>query len=165
MRVLLIAGLLLAATGTQAQVYKCVSPGGQTVYSQSPCPKNARSTTLERNAPRAAPAPQAKSDKGDAAKGEAAKAPAGPKSTADLEQDFRKRQQTKQEETEKLAKEQTQQRDREENCKNARLQVVNLESNPRQMRVNEAGERYFLDDDQLAAAKTQAQRAVESWCK
>ena len=38
--------LSLCAASAQAQVFKCVDGSGKTVYSQSPCPKDARSTTL-----------------------------------------------------------------------------------------------------------------------
>lgn len=162
---LLLVPLLLFAAGAQAQVYKCVNAGGQTVYSQTPCPQNSRSTTLERNAPRPAPAPQAKSEKGDAAKGAAAKAPSGPKSLAEEEQEFRKREQEKREEAQKLAKQQEQARDRAENCRNAREQLRNLDSGMRQTRIAPDGERYFLDEAQMAGAKAEAESAVASWCK
>jgi len=36
-RIALLAFAILAATGAQAQVYKCLDPSGRTVYSQNPC--------------------------------------------------------------------------------------------------------------------------------
>ena len=57
----------------QAQINKCVDAAGKTVYSQSPCPRDARSTTLRSTAP-ASPAPAARAD----GKG-------GPKTAAEME--------------------------------------------------------------------------------
>src|SRR3990172_3843417 len=102
-----LLGALLAAGAAQAQVHKCVDTGGKTVYSQVPCPKASKATTLQRTAPAVPQAPAAMGD---------AKA-------------------------------------KQENCRNARLSLANLESGARQSRTNEKGERYFLDDGQIASEK------------
>src|SRR5689334_11533348 len=73
--------VLVAALPAHAQVYKCVE-GARTVYSQTPCPANSQSITINRNAPTTPPPGEAKT--------------AAPKSAADQEQAFRKRQQEQQ---------------------------------------------------------------------
>jgi hypothetical protein len=160
-RLLFLVAFALAAGAAQAQVYKCVDSSGKTVYSQSPCARDSRTTTLERNArPAAAPAANAAA----AAKGEAAKA-SGPKTAAELEQEFRKRRQEQEEAQKKEEQKLAEAKDREENCRSARMQLTGLESNPRQLRIDEKGERYFLDDAQVEREKDRARRAVDSWCK
>src|SRR5258708_38155919 len=98
-RIALLVVAFLVASSAQAQVHKCVDAAGKIIYTQDPCPANTKSGTMSRNvlsAPAAAPAPAASPDdkaaKGDAAKGDAAKK-SGPKTTAEQEQEFRKRQQ------------------------------------------------------------------------
>ena len=151
MQRVLLAALLVASGAAHAQVYKCVGAGGKTVYSQVPCPQGARSTTL--NSSHAAPPPAAGA------------APAAQKSAAQLEQEFRKRRQ-EQAEADKKGKEQAAQaKDKEENCRNARTQLVSLDSGVRQMRVNDKGERYYLDDSQVQQEKARARRAVDNSCK
>ena len=73
---LLLGALLLVAGQVSAQINKCVDNTGKTVYLQSPCPANSKSSSI-RPAPSgtAAPSPDGKS---------AAK---GPASTAELERD------------------------------------------------------------------------------
>lgn len=144
-----LAALALASGAAQAQVYKCVGAAGKTVYSQTPCPEGAKSTTLGRSAP----APSG-----------AAGAPAAQKSAAQLEQEFRKRH-VEQEKAEKKNSEQAAQtKEKEENCRSARAQLVSLDSGMRQMRVNEKGERYYLEDAQMGQEKARARRAVETSC-
>lgn len=142
-----------------AQVFKCTDAGGKVSYSQSPCPKNARSATVA--PPPASPAAAV----GKAEDGKAAKAPSGPKTTAEIEQDFRKRraesEKTEQEQQKKLAEA----KDTEENCRAARGQLASIESGQRQMRMDSKGERYFLDDAQIEGEKQRARRAVEISCK
>jgi hypothetical protein len=145
--------MVLASGAAQAQVYKCIDANGKTVYSQSPCPKTSRSTTLERSAP--APSP---------AKEEAGKS-LRPKTVAEQEREFRKRRQDQEEVGKKDEQKLAQAKEREENCRNARMQLITLDSGTRQMRFDEKGERYYLDDEQIAREKERAQRAVESWCK
>jgi len=156
-----LLGALLAAGAAQAQGYKCVDTGGKTVYSQVPCPKASKATTLQRTAPAV---PQAAAAKGDAGKGDAAKA-SGPKTTAEMEQDFRKRRLEQEEARKKQDQAMGDAKAKQENCRNARLSLANLESGARQSRTNEKGERYFLDDGQIASEKDRMRRAVEASCK
>jgi hypothetical protein len=152
-RLLCLFALALVSGAAQAQVYKCIDANGRTVYSQSPCPKTSRSTTLERNAP--APS-SAKEDAGKSVK---------PKTLADQEQEFRKRRRDQEETLKKEEEKLAEIKGKEENCRNARAQFMTLNSGGRQMRMDEKGERYYLDDEQIAREKERAQSAVDTWCK
>ncbi len=165
-RASLLAALSVIAASAQAQVYKCIDPGGKTTYSQSPCPANSRSGAIARTVPAApAGAPAAgESAAGKAAAAKAAKA-SGPKTAADLEQDFRKRRKEQEEAQKKEAEKIADARVRDENCRNARQQVVTLESGVPQMRVDEQGGRNYLDQAQIEREKAFARKAVEQWCK
>ncbi len=165
-RALLLAALWVIAAGAQAQVYKCIDAGGKTTYSQSPCPSNARSAAITHTVPDVpAPAPAAgKPANGKTADGKAAK-PSGPKTAAELEQDFRKRRQEREEAQKKTAEKADDARVRDENCRNARQQLVTLESGVPQMRVDEQGGRNVLDPSQVEREKEFARKAISQWCK
>ncbi len=54
---------------------------------------------------------------------------------------------------------------RDPNCRNARQQLVTLESGVPQMRVDEQGGRNVLDQSQVEREKEFARKAVDQWCK
>src|SRR5437867_3294471 len=54
---------------------------------------------------------------------------------------------------------------RQENCARARENMALLDYGGRVARVNEKGERYFLEDAQVAQEKAKAQASVNEWCK
>ncbi len=165
----LLSALAIAAVlpgAAHAQVNKCVDPAtGKTTYLQTPCPSNTRSQTVRKAAPAPAPAATSTSagNQGDSAK--AAGKAAGPKTAAELEQDFRKRRQEQDDVRKKDAEKLTQAKVKEDNCRNARTQLVTIESGVRQARVNEKGERIFLEDAQVEQEKARARSAVDQWCK
>lgn len=152
----LIGGaLLLCAGAAEAQVYKCVDAAGKTVYSQAPCPRNAKSTTLQSTP---APVPAA------AAKPDAAAKASGPKTAAEVEQDFKKRKLDEDDAKKKREQEVAEAKLKEENCRNARAGLAGIELGGRQTRINEKGERIFLDDAQIDSEKEKMRRAVQSYC-
>lgn len=158
-RLLFLSVFAIVAGGVQAQTYKCIAAGGKTSYSQSPCPPGAKSAAITQTVPSAPiAAPVAAGDP-------AGKAAAGPKTAAELELEFRKRRQAKEDadkkESQKLADAQA----REENCRNSRHHLENLESGMRQARMNEKGERYLLDEAQIDQEKAKARKVTEQWCK
>ena len=144
-----IAALLLASGAAHAQIYKCVAATGKTVYSQSPCPQGTKSATLGRSAP---------------ASSGAAAAPAEQKSAAQLEQEFRKRRLEHERAEKKSGEQAAQAKEKQENCRSARAQLASLDSGMRQMRVNEKGERYYLEGAQVQQEKARARRAIETSC-
>jgi hypothetical protein len=156
---------LVAATfclpATAQQLYRWVDKDGKVQYSDQPPPSGAKG---ERTiaAPRPAPAPpaDAKGDGGDKARAE----PARPKTVAEQETEFRKRRMEQEEARQKQEKQAAEDKERQQNCANAKAILAGLESGTLRARMNERGEREFLDDDARARETTGARAAVESWC-
>ena len=170
-RILVLSALSVFAAGAQAQVYKCIDASGKTTYLQSPCPSGAKSKAISQTVPPAPPQSEPPAGVGSAEKegkadkaGKAAKA-SGPKTAAELEQDFRKRKQEQEKAREKEEQKLAETKAREENCRNSRLHVINLESGARQVRVDEKGNRNVLDEGQVEQEKASARKLVEQWCK
>src|SRR5258708_9757439 len=161
LRIALFAVAFLAAAGAQAQVHKCVDAAGKIIYTQDLCPANAKSGTMSRNvlsAPVAAPAPAASPDdkaaKGDAAKGDAAKK-SGPKTTAEQEQEFRKRQQDQAKAAKQSEQKSAEAQAKEQNCRNARERLAQYEIGGRPPRIHPHGRRYYMGDAQIEQEKTE----------
>lgn len=148
--------LVLPCSGAWAQVYKCVDGAGKTVYTQSPCQGGAKSAAIRQAVP---PAPA-----GTAASTGAAKS-SGPKSIAEQEIEFKKRRAEEAEVAKKAQDKAGEDQSKAENCRSAKTSLASLESGARQARTNENGERYFLEDGQIAQEKERARKAVDSWCK
>jgi hypothetical protein len=152
---------IVAATAAQAQVYKCIGPDGVTTYSQNPCPPNMKRETMQRGSVSAAPAAAPADASGQAAKSDAK---SGPKSAADQEQAFRKRQL----DAAKAAKEADQQNAQAQlkasNCANAKQRLAQYEIGGRISRVDQNGERYYMDDAQIESEKARARADVASQC-
>ena len=167
-RILVLSALSVFAAGAQAQVYKCIDASGKTTYLQSACPSGAKSTAIRQTVPPAPPPAEPAAGEGGAEKtekaGKAAKA-SGPKTAAELEQDFRKRRQEQEKAREKDEQKFAETKAREENCRNSRLQVINLDSGTPQLRFDEKGNRNVLDEGQVAQEKANARKLVEQWCK
>jgi hypothetical protein len=149
--------------GAQAQVFKCVDAAGKVVYSQSPCPAAAKSRTLAKpSAETAAVAPDAKADGKAGAKGGAAKPAETP---ADLDMEFRKRQQERADAEKKSGEQAAQDKAAQETCARAKQGLAQYAPGNRVSSFNDKGERYFLDDEQLAQERNRAQAAVTANCK
>jgi hypothetical protein len=159
-RFVLFASVMLAAAAAHAQVYKCLDANGATVYRQDPCPPSMKRETMQKGgipgAPGASPSEAASGAKSDA-KG-------GPKTPAEQEQAFRKRQQ----DAAKAAKEADQKNEqamaKEANCTNARQRLAQYEIGGRISRIDAQGERYYMDDAQIDSAKNQARADVSKFC-
>lgn len=157
--------LFIAAPAAHAQVYKCVDKAGKTVYTQSPCPSNTKSANVRQSVtPSSALPPPAAAAQTDG-KADPKAAPAGPKTTAELEQDFRKRRAEQEEAAKKDQEKIADAKARDENCRTAKATLVSLESGVRQTRVNDKGERATLDDAQVALETARTRKAVQDWCK
>jgi len=155
---------LCVALPASAQTYKWVDSNGKVQYSDKPPPSNVKTEKL-RAPPAAASAPAGAAAAADA-KGGAQKdaAKAGPRTPAEREQAFRKRQLEAAKAQEEEAKKQAQARDKEENCKRAKAAVANLELGGRQARIDEKGERIFLTDQQIAQETAKAQQEAAAAC-
>ena len=152
---------LCLALPASAQMYKWVDANGKVQYSDKPPPSNVKTEKL-REASRAPSPPAANEAKDEAAK-DAAKAE--PKTPAEREQAFRKRQAEASKAQEKQAQEEANARSRAEYCQRAKDNLANLELGGRQTTVNAKGERAFLSDEQIAQATAKARQEVASACK
>lgn len=151
---------LCLAAPVSAQLYKWVDANGKVQYSDKPPPSNVKTERLREPPP--PPAPPAASDAKADAKKDAAKA--GPKTAAEQEQAFRKRQLDAAKAQEEQGKKDTAAREKAENCARAKAAVANLQMGGRQTRVNSKGEREFMDDQQIAQELARAQQIVASSC-
>ena len=147
---LFAVGLAFAATAW-AQQYKWVDQDGKVRYGDTP-PAGVQATPLRppASAP-AAPAPAAK-------KG-------GSSIELNPEAAFRKRQQERQEQEAKSAKERADAETKRVNCEQSQASLRSLESGQRLSTINAEGERVFIDDEARAKQIERTQRAVNDWCK
>ena len=152
---------LCVALPASAQMYKWVDSDGKVQYSDKPPPSNIKTEKLREPA-RAASTPAASDAKGGTPK-DAAKA--GPKTAAEQEQAFRKRQLDEAKAQEDEGKKQAQARDKAENCRRANAAVATLQIGGRQQRINQQGEREFLDEQQIAQELAKAQQEAATACK
>ena len=148
--------LALFAGAAQAQVYCWTNKAGKRECGDTP-PPGAKTTEI--NAPAApsgggasAPPPAASGAKG------AAKAPADPAMDAKK----REIEASKAREKEKLAQEQAEQK--KQNCESAQNALRALESGQRISRIGADGERFFLDEQQIAQETQRARDVVQKNC-
>jgi hypothetical protein len=154
---------LYLALPASAQMYKWMDSNGKVQYSDKPPPGNVKPEKLRDPAPApAARAPAAGEDKG-APKKDAAKA--GPRTAAEQEQAFRKRQSDANKAQEEEKKKQSAESDREENCKRAKASLANFELGGRQTRIDEKGERVFMDEAQIAQETARVKQIAAAACK
>jgi hypothetical protein len=153
----LAAAGLVAAPSAAQQLYKYVGPDGTVQYSDRPPPNGQKAEKITRGQ-------VSTISSGAPAAGDAAKSTA-PKSTAEREQDFRKRRLEAQEKASKDAKLAEDQRDRAEACAASRRQLAGLQSGARVAKINEQGERVFLEEDGINQEIQQLQRDVAATCK
>jgi len=160
-RIALFAFAMLAAVAAQAQVYKCLDANGVTVYRQDPCPPSMKRETMSKPsiAPAAAAARAAAA--GKAGKGEAKK---GPLTPAEQEQAFRQRQVDAAKAAKEADDKANQAKIKEQNCNNAKQRLATYSFGGRISKIDANGERYYVDDAEIAAGKSQAQADVSSMC-
>ena len=149
----LAAASFVAAPATAQQLYKYIGPDGKVQYSDRPPADGRKAEAVAGSragsvSSGAAPA---------AAAGDAAKAGA-PKSLADQEQAFRKRRLDAEESARKADKLAEEQRARSEACGAIRRELAALQSGARVGRINEAGERVFLEDNGIQQEAARLQR-------
>ena len=149
----IIFGLgVLLASAAAAQQYKWTDQNGKTQYGDVP-PPGVKAQRLK-PPPGAAPAPSAaaKKDEKGAAK------PLSPEAA------YRKRQEDAQKENEKNEKAEQEAAARKENCARAQEQLRQLETGQRIARTDAKGERYFLDDAQVAQEMARTRQIVQQSC-
>jgi len=146
----IIFGLgVLFASAAAAQQYKWVDQNGKTQYGDVP-PPGVQAQRLKPPPPGTAPAPAPAAKKGDK--------PLSPEAA------YRKRQEDAQKESEKTEKAELEAAARRENCARAQEQLRQLETGQRIARTDAKGERYFLDDAQVAQEMTRTRQIVQQSC-
>jgi len=153
----------LAAAGTafcftaQAQIKCWNDANGKRVCGDAP-PAGAKVTTISTPSSPSAPAPAA------GAKGDAKAASKGPLTPAEQEQAYRKRQADQQKSADKAAEEQRLAAAKQDTCNRAREALTQIESGQRIARTDAKGERYFLDESQMAAEAAKARQVAKEAC-
>ena len=141
----------LAAGAAQAQI-KCWNQDGRRVCGDAP-PAGAKVTSLK--SPSAPSAPDAPADK-DSKK--------APLTTAEREQEARKKQAESQKSAQKAEEDRKNEAAKRDNCERAKESLRGLESGQRIARTDAKGERYFLDDAQVAAEVDRARQISKDAC-
>src|SRR5688572_29708401 len=138
------------AAAVSAQTYKWVDQDGKVRYGDVP-PPGVKATPLRPPPPGVptASAPAAKKD------GAQALTP---------EQEFRKRQEEAGKEREKQAKADQEAQQKRENCARSQDAVRTLETGQRIARTDAQGERYYLEDAQVAQELAKARQSAQQWC-
>ena len=150
----------LAFAGAAHAQYRWVDKDGKVRYGDSP-PAGVKATRL--GAPASGSAPAAPAAPAADAK-DAKDAKKGPMTAAEKEQDYRKRQADAKKAEEKSAKESDDLAKKTENCTHAKEYKVTLDTG-RVARTNAAGERYYMDESQIAQEQVKAQQAIQQYCK
>jgi uncharacterized protein DUF4124 len=152
-----MVGVAFAASA--AAQSKWVDKDGRVTYGDAP-PAGAHAAPMRRSA---APLPQA-TDDASADKKDDAKDVKKPLTPAEQDAAFRKRLQDAEKEREKQAKTESDAAAKRDNCARAQEYARTLEGG-RVTGTDAKGERYFLDDSQLAQEAATARQNVRDWCK
>jgi len=141
--------LALLSGGAYGQLYKCVDKAGKVEYASVCPPGTKQEATGIRNAPSASPG-----------------VAAPPKSFAERDAEFRKRQIEQQEALARQEKKSEEDAQRQRACDLARSYLKSLQSGARIARADpDTGERVFLEDKDYPKEIADAQRAVDANCK
>ena len=163
----LIAAASLFTSAAHAQwVWK--DDAGHVVASDQPPPLNVPlSRILKSPKPRVVdvtPAPAAKEGESkDAVKG-VPKVDA-PKTLADRDLEFKQRQKESADAAKKADEESTKAMALKENCTAVRANLAGLQSGGRAARVNDRGEKYYIDDAQRQGEIAKSQSQIAQYCK
>ncbi|HWL74686.1 MAG TPA: DUF4124 domain-containing protein [Burkholderiaceae bacterium] len=166
---LVLAGF--ASTPCEAQ-WAWKDGNGRTVYSDRPPPpeikpgsivRQPNTQTLANPAPASGPLDDA-AKPADAKGADAKAAPNAPKTVAEREMEFRKRQQERADSEKKAAEEQTQSAAKTAECDRARGYLKSLEDGIRITKTDASGNREFLDDTQRAAEMERTRKIIQSTC-
>lgn len=164
---LLVAGTLVVGTAHAQWIWK--DEAGHVVASDQPPPTSVPlSRILKSPKQRAAdlsPSPAGKEgEPRDAAKADVPKSDA-PKSLAERDLEFRQHQKEAAEAAKKAEAEAARAKAMQENCAAVRGNLASLQGGGRLARVNQKGERIYLDDTQRQGEIATAQAQIAQYCK
>jgi hypothetical protein len=161
-----------ASTPSEAQ-WAWKDGNGRLVYSDRPPPSDIKPANVVRQPntqvlanPAPSSGPLDDSGKPLDAKNPDAKnpTPGGPKTVAEREMEFRKRQQERADSEKKAADEQTKNAVKTAECDRARGYLKSLEDGVRITRTDASGNREFLDDAQRATEVDRTRKIIQSTC-
>jgi hypothetical protein len=145
---------MLAPLAAQAQLLKCIGKDGRVEYAAA-CPSGSKEQQTGIRNTKEGPATSAPASKGT-----------GPKSVAEQEAEFKKRQVEKGETAAKQEKETAEKAQKAQACTEARSYLAGLQSGARITRINPTtGERVFLEDNERTQEVARAQQSVDANCK
>ena len=168
-----VAIVLAGFTSTPSEAQWAWKDGnGRLVYSDRPPPQDVKPSNIVRQPntqvlanPAPASGPLDEAGKPADAKGADAKgAPNAPKTVAEREMEFRKRQQERAESDKKANEEQAKSAAKTAECERARGYMKSLEDGIRITRTDASGNREFLDDAQRAAEVDRTRKIIQSAC-
>jgi hypothetical protein len=156
-RAALIAALLLSTAAAAQWAWK--DENGRVVYSDRPPPASVAPDRIVRQ-----PGGNALNAAGASADAKGDAKAAGPKTWAERETEYKKRQTERADAEKKSNEEQAQQAQRRADCERARSYAATIESGTRIVRTDAKGERAVLDDDQRAAELARARELIARSC-
>jgi hypothetical protein len=157
----------LAAPASAQWAWK--DDNGRVVYSDRPPPSAVKADRIVRqpsNAQTVLPPQQggAETPAKPGADGKPVAASSGPKSVAEQEMEFRKRQQERADAEKKTQDEQVKVAAKAAECERARGYLKGIEEGQRIVRSDATGNREYLDDSQRAAEAERTRKIVQSTC-
>lgn len=155
----LAAAAVVAAPSLAQQLYKYTGPDGRVQYSDRPPAEGGKAEKITGRVSTVSPPAAAAAADSDAAKAST------PKSLSEQDQEFRKRRLEAQEKANKDAKLAEEKRAQDASCAAARRQLAGLQSGARVARINEQGEREFLEDNGIQQETQRLQREIAAGCK
>lgn len=162
-------GMTFLLTGaSQAQIYSWRDASGQMHFSDQPPAGEGKPLNVKARpygTPKAADDSSGKSDAPPAGKPADGKAENKPKTWADKDLDFKKRQADTAAAKAKADKEQATAEQKKRDCERAQKHMSDLQSGRRMATVDANGERSFMDDTQRDQESQDTQRAIGSLCK
>jgi hypothetical protein len=168
---LAVAAFVAVASCPAAAQWAWKDDNGRTVYSDRPPPATVNTDRIVRQPPNKqtvlptpAPADPAAKPAPDAKATTSATAPAAPKSIAEQEMEFRKRQQERADAEKKAQDEQTKLAAKAADCERAKGYLRAVEGGERITRTDAAGNREFLDDAQRAAEAERTRKLIQATC-
>ncbi len=164
-----VAALVVFAACPVAAQWAWKDDNGRTVYSDRPPPATVNTDRIVRQPPNKQtvlppPAPGAETAPRPATDAKAAPSATAPKSTAEQEMEFRKRQQERADAEKKAQDEQPKLAAKAADCERAKGYLRAVEGGERIARTDAAGNREFLDDAQRAAEAERTRKIVQSTC-
>ncbi|MCE1242809.1 DUF4124 domain-containing protein [Oryzomicrobium sp.] len=166
-----IAALAGLAGQAGAETYIWKDANGKTIISDSPPPRTSKTPARSSGGDGKNPGYALPADKAEAAQGKNAQASsngapaAAPKTMADKDLEFRKRQMENRDQEEKAAKEAQDKARRQDECKRASEYLAALQNGQRIARFNDKGEREILDDAQRDSEIARSRQSVNELCK